>query len=106
MFLEVNAADLLRGKNDIVQPMLLKVNTVILNIDLDAISYGVYTSDTVYEFNGTPAENVKKMLDLVGEELDEFNVAVRVSGSAAGVQELLDAKDEIVECGYDSYVIG
>ena len=106
MFLEVNAADLLRGKNDIVQPMLLKVNTVILNIDLDAISYGVYTSDTVYEFNGTPAENVKKMLDLVGEELDEFNVVVRVSGSAAGVQELLDAKDEIVECGYDSYVIG
>jgi hypothetical protein len=46
------------------------------------------------------------MLDLVGEGLDEFNVVVRVSGSAAGVQELLDAKDEIVECGYDSYVIG
>ena len=62
--------------------------------------------DTVYEFSGTPAENVKKMLDLVGEELDDFNVAVRVSGAAAGIQELLDAKDEIVGCGYESYVIG
>lgn len=106
MLLEVNASDILRGKKDVLQPMLLKVNTIVLNIDLDAISYGVYTADTVYEFSGTPAENVKKMLDLVGEDLDEFNVAVRVSGSAAGVQELLDAKDEIVECGYDSYVIG
>lgn len=106
MLLEVNASDLLKGKKDIVQPMLLKVNTVVLNIDLDNIAYGVWTPDTVYEFSGTPAENVKKMLDLVGEELDDFNVAVRVSGAAAGIQELLDAKDEIVGCGYESYVIG
>ena len=86
--------------------MLLKVNTVILNIDLDALAYGVFTPDTVYEFNGTPSENVRKMLDLVGDDLEDFNVAVRVSGSTAGIQELLDAKDEIVGCGYDSYVIG
>lgn len=106
MLLEVDAADILRGKKDILQPMLLKVNTVVLNIDLDAIAYGVATNETVYEFNGTPSENVKKMLDLVGVDLEDFNVAVRVSGSTAGIQELLDAKDEIVGCGYDSYVIG
>ena len=106
MLLEVNAADLLTGRNDVIQPMLLKVNTIVLNIDLDAISYGVYTADTVYEFSGTPAENVKKMLGLVGDQLDGFNVAVRVSGTTAGIQELLDAKDEIVDCGYESYVIG
>ncbi|MBR5683733.1 MAG: hypothetical protein IKW96_10775 [Ruminococcus sp.] len=106
MLLEVDASDLLKGKKDVLQPMLLRVNTLVLNIDLDNISYGVVTPDTVYEFNGTPAENVKKMLDLVGEDLEDFNVAVRVSGSTAGIQELLDAKDEIVGCGYDSYVIG
>ncbi|MBQ6034444.1 MAG: hypothetical protein IJL33_02990, partial [Ruminococcus sp.] len=38
MMLEVNASDLLKGKNDVLQPMLLKVNTVILNIDLDIMS--------------------------------------------------------------------
>lgn len=106
MLLEVNAADILRGKNDILQPMLLKVNTIILNIDLDTISYGVYTGDTVYEFSGTPAENVKKMLDLVSEDLEDFNVAVRVSGVTASTQDMLEARDEIVEYGYSSYVLG
>lgn len=106
MLLEVNAADILRGKNDILQPMLLKVNTIILNIDLDTISYGVYTGDTVYEFAGTPAENVKKMLDLVSEDLEDFNVAVRVSGVTASTQDMLEARDEIVEYGYSSYVLG
>lgn len=106
MLLEVDAADLLKGKDDVLQPMLLKVNTVVLNIDIDTISYGVYTGDTVYEFNGTPAENVKKMLDLVGDEVDDFNVAVRVSGVTASTQDLLDAKEEIVDYGFDSYVLG
>jgi hypothetical protein len=106
MILEVNASDLLKGKKDIIQPMLLKVNSVILNIDLDTISYGVYTADTVYEFTGTPAENVKKMLDLVSEDVEDFNVAVRVSGETLSTQDLLDAKDEIVEYGFDSYVLG
>ncbi|MBP5378834.1 MAG: hypothetical protein J6Y64_04765 [Ruminococcus sp.] len=106
MLLEVDAADLLKGKNDVLQPMLLKVNTVVLNIDIDAISYGVYTNETVYEFNGTPAENVKKMLDLVSEDVEDFNVAVRVSGDTVSTQDLLDAKDEIVGYGFDSYVLG
>ena len=106
MMIEVNASDLLRGKKDILQPMLLKVNNIILNIDLDFISYGVYTGDTVYEFNGTPAENVKKMLDLVGSDVEDFNVAVRVSGETLSTQDLLEAKEEIVECGYGSYVLG
>ncbi len=106
MMLEVNASDLLKGKNDILQPMLLKVNSVILNIDLDVLSYGVYTDETIYEFNGTPADNVKKMLDLVSEDVEDFNVAVRVSGETLSTQDLLDAKDEIVGYGFDSYVLG
>ena len=106
MMLEVNASDLLKGKNDVLQPMLLKVNTVILNIDLDIMSYGVYTGDTVYEFTGTPAENVRKMLDLVSEDVSDFNVAVRVSGTTLSTQEMLEAKEEIVGYGFDSYVLG
>ena len=106
MILEVNASDLLKGKTDILQPMLLKVNSVILNIDLDTISYGVYTDETVYEFTGTTADNVRKMLDLVSEDVEDFNVAVRVSGETLSTQDLLDAKDEIVEYGFDSYVLG
>lgn len=106
MMLEVNASDLLKGKNDVLQPMLLKVNTIILNIDLDLMSYGVYTGDTVYEFTGTPAENVRKMLDLVSEDVSDFNVAVRVSGTTLSTQEMLEAKEEIVGYGFDSYVLG
>lgn len=106
MMLEVSAAELLKGNTDILQPMLLKVNTVILNIDLDVISYGVYTNDTVYEFSGTPAENVKKMLDLVGGDVDDFNVAVRISGLTTSTQDLLEAKEEAAANGYDSFVLG
>lgn len=106
MMLEVNASDLLKGKDDVLQPMLLKVSSVILNIDLDLISYGVYTGDTVYEFTGTPSENVKKMLDLVSGDVEDFNVAVRVSGATLSTQDLIDTKDEIVEYGFDSYILG
>lgn len=106
MMLEVSAAELLKGNTDILQPMLLKVNTVILNIDLDVISYGVYTNDTVYEFNGTSAENVKKMLDLVSGDVDDFNVAVRISGLTASPQDLLEAKEEAAANGFDSFVLG
>ena len=106
MMLEVNASDILQGKSDILQPMMLKVNTIILNIDLDLLSYGIYTDETVYEFTGTPAENVKKMLDLVSEDVEEFNVAVRVSGATLSTQDLLESMDEIVEYGYESFVLG
>ena len=106
MMIEVSAADLLKGKKDILQPMLLSVNTMILNIDLDEISGGVYTADTVYEFSGTPSENVDKMLKLVSGDLADFNVAVRISGSSVTISELLKAKTEISSYGYDSFVIG
>ena len=70
------------------------------------MSYGIYTDETVYEFTGTPAENVKKMLDLVSEDVEEFNVAVRVSGATLSTQDLLESMDEIVEYGYESFVLG
>lgn len=108
MQIEVSATDLLKGNNDIIsQPMMLNVSSIVLNINVDEISNGVYTSETVYEFSGTAAEKVKKMLALVSDEIQAFrNVAVRISGSSVGTDELLKAKEEISEFGYKSYVIG
>lgn len=106
MFIEVSSSELLQGYSDILQPMLLNVNTVILNIDLDEISYGVYTDATVYEFSGKPADKAEKMIKLVEDDLDEFNVAVRLSGSTVNMSELLEARDKLVELGYSSFVIG
>lgn len=106
MFIEVSASDLLKGSKDILQPMLLNVNTVVLNIDLDEISYGVCTADTVYEFSGKPVDKAEKMLELVEGDLSDFNVAVRLSGSTSNMSELLDARDKMADKGYTSFVIG
>ena len=106
MMIEVSAADLLKGNSDIVQPMLLSANSFVLDIDLDEISGGVYTADTVYEFDGTASENVDKMLKLVNEDLADFNVAVRISGTSVSISELVKAKESISKYGYSSFVIG
>lgn len=107
MLIEVSAAELLQGNDDIIsQPMLLNVKNIILNINMDEISYGVYTNGTVYEFTGTPAEKTQKMLGLVENKLTDFNIAVRVSGSSLTKAELIEAKDTIEEEGYKSFILG
>ena len=108
MQIEVSAEDLLKGKNDVIsQPMMLNVSSIVLNINIDSISYGVYTNETVYEFSGTASDKVKKMLQLVSDYLRGFrNIAVRISGSSVGTDELIKAKEVIGEFGYRSFVIG
>lgn len=106
MMIEVSAAELLKGHNEILQPMLLNSKSLILNINLDVISYGVYTPDTVYEFDGTASDNVDKMLRLLSEDLSEFNVSVRISGESVSISELVKAKEKISSYGYSSFVIG
>lgn len=107
MLIEVSAAELLQGNDDIIsQPMLLNVKNIILNINMDEISYGVYTSGTVYEFTGTPAEKTEKMLGLVENKLTDFNTAVRVSGSSLTETELLEVKNVIENEGYNSFILG
>lgn len=60
MFIEVSAADILSKNADILQPILLSVNTVILNINIDELGNGVSDGKNYYEFKGTPAEKVEK----------------------------------------------
>jgi len=86
--------------------MMLSAKTIILDINMDEISWGISDGWTVYEFTGTPAEKVKKCLGFVSEKLEGFNVAVRLSGDSATTEELIKAKEEIADFGYTSFVIG
>ncbi|MBQ8961149.1 MAG: hypothetical protein IJ071_08040 [Ruminococcus sp.] len=106
MIVEVSAAEILSRNADILQPMMLTADTVIVDINMDEISWGISDGWTVYEFSGTPAEKSKKCLGFIGDELEGFNVAVRISGSSATTEELIKAKEEIADLGYTSFVIG
>lgn len=105
MLLEVSAADILSGKCEIMQPMLLKVNTVVLTIDLDKIRFGVFTGDTVYEFSGTAAENVSKMLDLVSDSVSGLNVVAKITAQNYNQSDIDKAIDILAEHNINSYII-
>lgn len=106
MLLEVSAADVLKGSKDILQPLILKVNTLVVDIDLDEIRYGVFTGDTVYDFSGNAAENVDKMLGLISEDISSFKVIVKIKGVNFNPSDLLKAADAVKENGYNSCIIG
>lgn len=107
MMLEVSAVDILRGNDDVLQPMLLDVNSIILSIDFDELGTAVSADNTVYDFSGTASENASKLIGLVEESLSDYNVAVRFTGANLSDNELLSIKEQIaVQYGYSSYVIG
>ncbi|HRU98875.1 MAG TPA: putative glycoside hydrolase [Ruminococcus sp.] len=106
MLIEVSAADVICGRADVLQPMLLTANTVVVNIDIDEISHGVSDGWTVYEFEGNASDMTVKMLDFIGDKLDDFNVIIRISGTSVPTEDLIKAKDELAAHGYQSYVIG
>ncbi len=108
MAIEISAPSILKGNTDIIaEPLYLNVRSVIVNIDIDEISYGVYTDTTVYDFNGTAADKTAKMLELIKDKLEDYpNAAIRLSGTSVGTDELLKAKEVIKDYGFTSYVIG
>lgn len=106
MYIETSATDILKGGGEVLQPMLLSANTVVVNIDVEELQWGVSDGHTLYEFSGAPDEITEKCLKFVSERLGDFNVAVRISGSGATAQELLKAKEKAAEYGYKSFVIG
>lgn len=107
MMLEVSASDILKGNAEVIQPMLLDVNTIILNIDFDELGTSLAAGETIYDFSGSASENASKVVGIVQESLSDFNVAVRFSGENTEENELLKAKEKIAgEYGYSSYVIG
>lgn len=106
MMLEVSAAELLSGGGEVIQPMVLDVNTLVLNVDFDEIGQSVTAPDTVYEFSGTAKENAEKIIGLVKDRLADYNVVVRFSGKNTEQSELIKAKEVISGYGYSSYIIG
>ena len=108
MDIEVSAVDVLKGDDDVIsQPMMLSVDTVMVNVDIDEIGNGIVSDTTSYEFMGTAEDKTKRMLELLGDRLSGYsNVIVRISGSSVNSGELLKAADAAEEMGYDSYVIG
>lgn len=106
MMLEVSAAELLSGGGEVIQPMVLDVNTLVLNVDFDEIGKSVTAPDTVYEFSGTAKENAEKIIGLVKDRLSDYNVVVRFSGKNTEQSELIKAKEVISGYGYSSYIIG
>ncbi|MGN0579389.1 MAG: putative glycoside hydrolase [Ruminococcus sp.] len=106
MILEVSAVDILQENYDVIQPWLLDVNTVVLDIDLDELGTAVAAGGTVYEFTGTVSDKVSKLIGLVEYKLEGFNVIVRISGQTADPNELVKAKDIIGNYGYNSFMIG
>jgi len=106
MFIEVSAADIIMGNDDILQPMLLNVNTVVLDINIDELSSGVYTEDTVYDFSGTVTEKAEKAVNMVEDELSEFNIVIRLSGNSCSMMDFVEARDSLVNKGYDSFILG
>lgn len=106
MMLEVSAAELLSGGGEVIQPMVLDVNTLVLNVDFDEIGQSVTTPETVYEFTGTAEENADKIIGLVKDRLSDYNIVVRFSGKNTEQSELIRAKESIAGYGYTSYIIG
>lgn len=108
MSIEISASDLLRDNADIIsEPLYLNVKSIIVDINIDEISYGVNTNTTVYDFNGTASDKTAKMLELIKDKLVNFpNAAIRISGTSIGTDELLKAKEVIKDYGFRSYVIG
>lgn len=107
MMMEVSVSDILKDNAEVIEPMLLSVNTIILNIDFDELGTALAAGDTVYDFSGTAAEKAVKAVELARDSLSDFNVAVRFSGTNTAESELLKAKEKVAaEYGYSSYIIG
>ena len=106
MLLEVSAYDILTENCDVIQPMLLEVNTVVLDINFDELGETVAAGGTTYEFTGTAEEKASKLIGLVQYKLSDYNVAVRFSGDSVPENELIKAKDALSDYGYTSFIIG
>lgn len=104
-FLEVSAADLVSGKADVFQPMLLQVSTVIININMEELAAGLDVDGMYYEFKGSASDNIKKILGLLDGKFSDFNVAIRVSGTGVENADAAAIKNAINESGYKSFVL-
>lgn len=106
MQVEISAGDILSGRGDVLQSMLLSSTNVILRVDIDELSSGVSDGTTLYEFTGSPGDMALKCITLTAEKLSEFNVSIRLTGSSLTAAQVRDAREKIAEYGYNSFIVG
>jgi hypothetical protein len=106
MQIEVSAEDIIMGRTDVLQPILLSANNIILNIDIDVLNSGITNGENVYTFNGSAAEKIDQCIGMVNEKLVDFNVAARISGGNLTVEEIFEVRKVLTEYGYKAFVIG
>ncbi|MDE6035178.1 MAG: putative glycoside hydrolase [Ruminococcus sp.] len=105
MLIEVESSDILSGKADVLD-VTEDTQKIVLDINIDRMISGVDTGRTIYEFTGTPSENIEKMLKLVSEYISGYEVIVRISGNAYNTSDLLRSVSDMAETGYKSYILG
>lgn len=106
MQIEISAEDIFCGRTDILQPMLLSSNNIILNINLDTLTNGVIHGENEYKFSGTQAEKVEQCLEVVSEYLVDFNAGIKLSGQTLNKNEIPEIKKVLTEYGYKSLIVG
>ncbi len=104
--LEVSAVDIAEGRAEVLQPMLLSISTLIVDINTDELAAGVEVDGMPYDFIGAPDEKVKKILALICDKIDGFNVVIRVSGKGVEASDELKIKEAINGYGFKSYSVG
>lgn len=106
VMVEISALDIIEGNADILQPMLLDPNTVVLDINFDEYVDSVIFKEAAYTLPADAPGKAVRILELVKPELEQFNVVVRLSGRSFTPEEILEAKDAVAEQGYGSFMIG
>jgi hypothetical protein len=106
MRLEISAEDILCGRKDVLQPMLLSSNNIVLNIEINKLVNGISSGENVYEFKGTPTEMIEQCLVLVNGDIVDFKTTIRISGASLPQKEITSIKKVLSEYGYKSVVIG
>lgn len=103
--LEVAATDVAKGNAEVLHAELLSVRTIVVNINFDEL-YSIETADgTFYEFNGDNVSNAKKIMRIIKDDIEKFNVVVRLSGDDIYEDELEEVREALVKLGYKSYIL-
>ena len=104
--LEVSAADAAQGRAEVLQPMLLQISTVCVNVNMDELAAGIDVNGMPYDFNGSVEENLEKILGLIKDKVSDFNVIIRISGKGTESVDYSAIKEIVNKYGFMSYEIG
>ena len=104
--LEVSAADVAQDRAEVLQPMVLQISTLCVNVNMDELANGIDVNGMPYDFNGSIEENLEKILGLIKDKVSDFNVIIRISGKGSENADYNAVKEIVNKYGFKSYEIG